>query len=94
MLPLESPWQVRFNRVYFTIFRAKLWKGLIFEWIFLLEIQTNCRKLGLEGNIIRALNVCSHWDNSTGYTIEVPLPGRNIMGLGRPLCRYVDPLSR
>jgi hypothetical protein len=29
---LESPWQVRFNRVfYFTIFRAKEWKILIFE---------------------------------------------------------------
>jgi hypothetical protein len=29
---LESPWQVRFNRVYFTILRAKVWKILIF-WI-------------------------------------------------------------
>ncbi len=28
---LESPWQVRFNRVYFTIFRAKVWKILIFS---------------------------------------------------------------
>ncbi len=27
---LESPQQVRFNRVYFTIFRAKVWKILIF----------------------------------------------------------------
>jgi hypothetical protein len=61
LLALESPWQVRFNRVYFTIFRAKVCKKrLKFEWILLLEIQTNCRKLGLEGNIIWALNVCSH----------------------------------
>ncbi len=30
---LESPWQVRFNRVYFTILRAKVWKILVFEWI-------------------------------------------------------------
>ncbi len=30
---LESSQQVRFNRVYFTIFRAKVWKIFIFEWI-------------------------------------------------------------
>jgi hypothetical protein len=29
--------------VYFTIFRAKVWKILILEWILLLEIQTNCK---------------------------------------------------
>jgi hypothetical protein len=29
---LESPWKVRFNRVYSTIFRAKVWKILICEW--------------------------------------------------------------
>ncbi len=51
-MALESPWQVRFNRVYFTIFRTKVLKRLILEWILLLEIQTNGRKLGLEGNII------------------------------------------
>jgi hypothetical protein len=28
---------------FFTIFRAKVWKILIFEWILLLEIQTNCK---------------------------------------------------
>ncbi len=32
-----------FNGVFFTIFRAKVWKILIFEWILLLEIQTNCK---------------------------------------------------
>jgi hypothetical protein len=36
--------QVRFNRVYYTIFRAKVWKMLIFEWILLQEIPTNCKK--------------------------------------------------
>ncbi len=33
--------RVRFNRVYVTIFRAKVWKKLLFEWILLLKIQTN-----------------------------------------------------
>jgi len=36
---LESPWQVQFNKVYSTIFRAIVWKILIFEWILLLKIQ-------------------------------------------------------
>jgi hypothetical protein len=40
---LESPWQGRFNRIYFTIFKAKVWKILIFQWILVLEIQTNCK---------------------------------------------------
>ncbi len=34
---------IEFNRVHFRIFRAKVWKILIFEWILLLEIQTNCK---------------------------------------------------
>ncbi len=33
---LESAWQVRFYRFYFTIFKAKMWKILIFEWNLLL----------------------------------------------------------
>ncbi len=37
---LESPGQGRFNRV---CFKTKVWKILIFEWILLLEIQTNCK---------------------------------------------------
>jgi hypothetical protein len=40
---VESPRWARFNRVYFTIFLAKVWKILIFEWILLLKIQTNCK---------------------------------------------------
>jgi hypothetical protein len=38
--------KLRFNRVYFTIFRAKVWKILIFEWILLLEIQKKFAKIG------------------------------------------------
>jgi hypothetical protein len=41
---LESLQPCRFNRVYFTIPRAKVWEILIFDWILLLEIQTNCWK--------------------------------------------------
>jgi hypothetical protein len=50
---LESPQCVRLNRVYFTIFRAKVWKILIFEWILFtlgamaqatLEIENNREK--------------------------------------------------
>jgi hypothetical protein len=37
LLLLESPQQVRFNRVYFTTFRDKVWKILIFDWILLLK---------------------------------------------------------
>jgi len=46
-----SMW-VRFNKIEFnfTIFRAKVWKTLILEWILLLEIQTNLINLGLEWN--------------------------------------------
>jgi hypothetical protein len=41
---LESLQQVRFNKFYFKIFRAKVWKILICEWVLLLKIQTNCKK--------------------------------------------------
>jgi hypothetical protein len=54
---LESPRQVRFSRVYFTIFRAKVWKILVFKCILLLEIQTNYIKLGLKGKFSWAFNV-------------------------------------
>jgi hypothetical protein len=42
------------SQTYFTIFRAKVWKILIFEWILFLEIQ---KKLGLEGKISLVLNL-------------------------------------
>ncbi len=40
---VEKPQWVGFNGVYFTIFKANVGKILIFEWILLLEIQTNCK---------------------------------------------------
>jgi len=55
---LESPWQVRFNRVCFTIFRAKVWKILIFERILLLEIQTNCKNWARKESVEPSM--CSH----------------------------------
>jgi hypothetical protein len=33
-----NPGRVGFNKLYFTIFRAKVWKVLLSEWILLLEI--------------------------------------------------------
>ncbi len=56
----ESLWDFIFNRVYFTIFRAKVWKIFIFEWILLLKIQTNRKNLSLEGRIRWALKDVSH----------------------------------
>jgi hypothetical protein len=49
---LESPPHLRFNRVYFIIFRAKVWKILIFEWILLLEIQKNCKNWIWKENLL------------------------------------------
>jgi hypothetical protein len=51
---MESSRRVRFNRVYFSIFKAKVWSILIFEWILLLEIQKKKNQkpkigFGLEG---------------------------------------------
>jgi hypothetical protein len=54
---LERSLRVRLNRVYFTNFRAKVWKMLIFEWTLLPEIQKKLQKFGLEGKISWPLNV-------------------------------------
>jgi hypothetical protein len=56
---LEGPQRLRFNRVYFTIFRAKVWKILIFWVDFVAENSKKLQKLGLEGKISWALNVCT-----------------------------------
>ncbi len=57
---LESPRQVRSNRgYYFTIFRAKMWNILIFEWILLLEVQTNSKNWVWKGKSVE-LSVCSY----------------------------------
>jgi hypothetical protein len=53
----ESPGRVRFNRVYFSIFRAKVWKILIFEWNSLLEIQKHCKNWVWKGKFSLDLNV-------------------------------------
>jgi hypothetical protein len=57
---LESSSWVRFNKVYFTIFRAKVWKILTFEWILLLEIQTNCEKNWVLKEKSVEPSMCSH----------------------------------
>jgi hypothetical protein len=57
---LERPQQLRFNQVYFTIFRAKVWKILIFWVYFVARISNKLQKLGLEGKISWAFNVCAH----------------------------------
>jgi hypothetical protein len=59
LMLLESLWQVRFNRVYFTIFRAKVWKIIIFEWFLLLGIQTNCKNCVCKENSVEPW-MCSH----------------------------------
>jgi hypothetical protein len=56
---LKSSWGVRFNRVYFTIFRAKMREILIFEWILLLEIRTNCKKIVWKEKLVES-SMCSH----------------------------------
>jgi predicted ABC-type exoprotein transport system permease subunit len=56
---LESPHQVRSNRCYFTIFRATVWKILIFEWILLLEVQTNSKNWVWKEKSVE-LSMCSH----------------------------------
>ncbi len=66
---LESPWQVRFNRVYFTIFRAKVWKILNFEWILSLKIQTNCKNWVWKENSVEP----SYYMFTLGPTIQVTL---------------------
>ncbi len=54
----KALWQFKFNRVYFTIFRAKVWKILSFEWMdFVVGNSIKLQKLGLEGKISWALNV-------------------------------------
>jgi hypothetical protein len=64
---LESIQRATFNRVYFTIPRAKVWEILIFEQILLIELQTNCKNCKMEGKILSPQ--CVHtWANSTGDT--------------------------
>ncbi len=67
LMLLESIQRATFNRVYFTIPRAKVWEILIFEQILLIELQTNCKNCKMEGKILSPQ--CVHtWANSTGDT--------------------------
>jgi hypothetical protein len=59
LLILETAQPVRFNRVYFIIFRAKMWKILIFERILLLKIQTNCKNEVWKEKSVEP-SMCSH----------------------------------
>jgi hypothetical protein len=56
---LESPRRVRFNGVYFTMFRAKVWKILIFEWILWVEIQINYKNWVWKEKSVEH-TMCSH----------------------------------
>ncbi len=46
---LENPRWVKFNRVYFTNFKVKVWKILISD--FVVENSNKLQNLGLEGKI-------------------------------------------
>jgi hypothetical protein len=61
-ISLESSEGIRFIKVYFTISRAKVWKILIFEWILLLEIQTNYKNWVLNFWTEKSVEplMCSH----------------------------------
>jgi len=54
---LENSWWDRFNRFFFTIFRVKVWKRMMFWMNFVVGNSDNLQKLGLEGKISWALNV-------------------------------------
>jgi hypothetical protein len=54
---IQSCQQVRFNKVYSTIFKAKVWKILMFEWILLLEFQKNYKNWVWKEKISWALNM-------------------------------------
>jgi hypothetical protein len=56
----KSPWQVKFNRVYFTIFRAKMWKILIF-WVNFVALEfKQIAKIGFGRKIQLSPSMCSH----------------------------------
>jgi hypothetical protein len=49
------------------VFRAKVWKILIFEWILLLEIQKNWKNCVCEEKLVEP-SMCSHLGQQKGYT--------------------------
>ncbi len=74
---LESPWWVRLNRVYFTIFRAKVWKILIFEWNILVKKFKNCvwKEKSVERSMCSHFRILKHsilkiWRRKNVFTLE------------------------
>jgi hypothetical protein len=53
---LESPWRLTFNRVYFTIFRAQVWKISFLSGFCCWKFK-QIAKMGLRGKISWGLNV-------------------------------------
>jgi hypothetical protein len=84
---LESPQQVRFNKFYFTISRANVWKILIFEWILLLEIQTNCKNWVWKEESVHALNVFTLGPTAQAITT---IYGTATFATGSPLNRLTS----
>jgi len=70
MVLLESASEVRFSRVYFTIFRAGLWKIFIFLLEFVAGNSNKLQKLGLERKINWALNVFTLGPMAQGTLVE------------------------
>jgi hypothetical protein len=64
----SCPWWVRFNRVYFTIFRAKVRKILIFWVHFVAENSNFFAKIGFERKNQLSPQFVHTWANGTGYT--------------------------
>ncbi len=65
-MSLESFWQVRFNRIYFTMFEGKVWKIWIFEWILSLKIH-QIAKIGFERENQFSLQCVHTYLNLTSY---------------------------
>jgi hypothetical protein len=66
LMLLESSHWLRFNEVYFIIFRLKVRKMLNFLWILVLKIQTNYQKRFRREN---ELNVFTLGANNTSYVV-------------------------
>jgi len=68
LVSLKIPWWVKFNRFYFTIFIVEEWKIVNFEWILLLEIQTNCKNWVWKENFVEPSMFYTYIFNKTlGY---------------------------
>jgi len=66
---------------YFTIFRAKVWKILILEWILLLKIQTSCKNWVCKEKSVEP-SMCSHLRAMAQATLEIENIREHIFMLG------------